>query len=64
MDAAQTLFQNEKYDWCLFLAYLVLEKHLKLFMFKILVKWLHVFTIWLEWQIWQKLSLEKKHLSF
>jgi hypothetical protein len=30
-DVAETLFQNEKYDWCLFIAHLVLEKTLKAF---------------------------------
>ena len=29
MDVAETLFQNEQYDWCLFLAHLVLEKIFK-----------------------------------
>jgi HEPN domain-containing protein len=29
LDVAETLFQNEKYDWCLFLAHLVLEKIFK-----------------------------------
>ena len=29
LDVAETLFQNEKYDWCLFIAHLVLEKTLK-----------------------------------
>ena len=29
LDVAETLFQNEKYDWCLFLAHLVLEKVFK-----------------------------------
>jgi HEPN domain-containing protein len=28
-DVAQTLFDNGKYDWCLFIAHLVLEKTLK-----------------------------------
>ncbi len=28
-DVAESLFQNEKYDWCLFIAHLVLEKILK-----------------------------------
>ena len=34
LDAAETLFQNEKYDWCLFIAHLVLEKTLKAFYIK------------------------------
>ena len=34
LDAAETLFQNEKYDWCLFIAHLVLEKALKAFYIK------------------------------
>ena len=34
LDAAETLFQNEKYDWCLFIAHLVLEKTLKAFYVK------------------------------
>lgn len=29
MDVAESLFQNAKYDWCLFIAHLVLEKTLK-----------------------------------
>lgn len=29
LEAAETLFQNEKYDWCLFIAHLVLEKTFK-----------------------------------
>ena len=29
LDTAESLFQNEKYDWCLFLGHLVLEKALK-----------------------------------
>ena len=29
MDVAQSLFDNEKYDWCLFLGHIVLEKTLK-----------------------------------
>ncbi|MDA3787933.1 MAG: HEPN domain-containing protein [Desulfobacula sp.] len=29
LEAAETLFQNKKYDWCLFLAHLVLEKTFK-----------------------------------
>jgi HEPN domain-containing protein len=29
LDAAETLFQSNKYDWCLFIAHLVLEKTLK-----------------------------------
>ena len=29
LDVAETLLQNEKYDWCLFLAHLVLEKVFK-----------------------------------
>lgn len=29
LDVSETLFQNEKYDWCLFLAHLVLEKTFK-----------------------------------
>jgi len=29
LQVAETLFQNEKYDWCLFIAHLVLEKSLK-----------------------------------
>lgn len=31
MEVAETLFQNQKYDWCLFIAHLVLEKLLKAF---------------------------------
>ena len=34
LDVAETLFQNEKYDWCLFIAHLVLEKTLKAFYVK------------------------------
>lgn len=30
-DVAETLFQNEKYDWCLFIGHLVIEKVLKAF---------------------------------
>jgi len=29
LQTAETLFANERYDWCLFLAHLVLEKTLK-----------------------------------
>jgi len=29
LEAAESLFQSEKYDWCLFLGHLVLEKALK-----------------------------------
>lgn len=29
LETAESLFQSEKYDWCLFLAHLVLEKSLK-----------------------------------
>lgn len=31
LDVAETLFQNEKYDWCLFIGHLVIEKALKAF---------------------------------
>jgi HEPN domain-containing protein len=31
MEAAETLFQNQKYDWCLFIGHLVIEKSLKAF---------------------------------
>ncbi len=31
LDVAETLFQNEKYDWCLFIGHLVIEKVLKAF---------------------------------
>lgn len=30
-DAAETLFHNKKYDWCLFVGHLVIEKVLKAF---------------------------------
>ena len=29
LEVAETLFSNEKYDWCLFISHLVLEKTLK-----------------------------------
>ena len=29
MEVADTLFQNQKYDWCLFIGHLVIEKVLK-----------------------------------
>lgn len=29
LDAAESLFENAKYDWCLFIAHLVLEKTMK-----------------------------------
>ena len=29
LDAAESLFKSEKYDWCLFIGHLVLEKTLK-----------------------------------
>jgi HEPN domain-containing protein len=29
LEVAESLFKNEKYDWCLFIAHLVLEKMLK-----------------------------------
>lgn len=31
LDVAKTLFQNQQYDWCLFIGHLVLEKTLKAF---------------------------------
>lgn len=31
MEAAETLFQNCRYDWCLFIGHLVIEKVLKAF---------------------------------
>jgi HEPN domain-containing protein len=31
LDVAETLFQNDKYDWCLFIGHLVIEKVLKAF---------------------------------
>ncbi|MDR4506851.1 MAG: HEPN domain-containing protein [Candidatus Brocadiaceae bacterium] len=31
LDVAETLFQNKKYDWCLFIGHLVIEKTLKAF---------------------------------
>lgn len=31
LDVAETLFKTEKYDWCLFLSHLVIEKMLKAF---------------------------------
>lgn len=31
LDVAETLFQNKKYDWCLFIGHLVIEKILKAF---------------------------------
>src|SRR3990172_6607217 len=31
LDVAETLFQNSKYDWCLFIGHLVIEKMLKAF---------------------------------
>jgi HEPN domain-containing protein len=31
LDVAETLFQNQKYDWCLFVGHLVIEKVLKAF---------------------------------
>lgn len=31
MEVAETLFQNQKYDWCLFIGHLVIEKTLKAF---------------------------------
>jgi len=31
LEAAETLFQNQKYDWCLFVGHLVIEKVLKAF---------------------------------
>lgn len=31
LDVAETLFEKSKYDWCLFIAHLVLEKTLKAF---------------------------------
>ena len=34
LDVAETLFQSKKYDWCLFIAHLVLEKLLKAFYVK------------------------------
>ena len=34
LDVAETLFQSGKYDWCLYIAHLVLEKTLKAFYVK------------------------------
>ncbi|SDN88407.1 HEPN domain-containing protein [Desulfonauticus submarinus] len=34
LEVADTLFQNKKYDWCLFIAHLVLEKILKAYFVK------------------------------
>lgn len=34
LDVSETLFENGKYDWCLFIAHLVLEKMLKAFYVK------------------------------
>ncbi|MDL1956053.1 MAG: HEPN domain-containing protein [Candidatus Desulfofervidus auxilii] len=34
LEVAETLFQNEKFDWCLFIAHLVLEKTLKAYFVK------------------------------
>ena len=34
LDVSETLFKNGKYDWCLFIAHLVLEKILKAFYVK------------------------------
>jgi len=31
LDVAETLFQTKKYDWCLFVGHLVIEKALKAF---------------------------------
>ena len=31
LEVAETLFKNQKYDWCLFIGHLVLEKVLKAF---------------------------------
>jgi len=31
MEVAETLFKNQKYDWCLFIGHLVIEKVLKAF---------------------------------
>jgi len=31
MEVAKTLFLNQKYDWCLFIGHLVIEKTLKAF---------------------------------
>lgn len=31
LDVAETLFKNQKYDWCLFIGHLVIEKVLKAF---------------------------------
>ena len=34
LDVSETLFRSGKYDWCLFIAHLVLEKTLKAFYVK------------------------------
>ncbi|MBU1600083.1 HEPN domain-containing protein [bacterium] len=47
MDVAETLFQNKKYDWCLFIGHLVLEKILKAFY--VSRSHHHGFIIWLGW---------------
>jgi len=31
LEAAESLFENKRYDWCLFLGHLVIEKVLKAF---------------------------------
>ena len=38
LDVSETLFKNGKYDWCLFIAHLVLEKMLKAFYVKNICK--------------------------
>ena len=50
MEVAETLFQNQKYDWCLFIGHLVIEKSSKPFMYKAKKKSHHKFTIWLGLQ--------------
>ena len=57
LDVAETLFKSGKYDWCLFIAHLVLEKMLKALYVKMLVSYHHVFMILSGWLIWRRLNL-------
>jgi HEPN domain-containing protein len=64
LDVAETLFQNQKYDWCLFVGHLVIEKVLKAFYVRDAQKtppWVHNLARLAEST---KLSLTEEQLTF
>ncbi len=50
LDVAAALFAARKYDWCLFIAHLVLEKTLKDFMCAITARCRHRYINWMFWR--------------